>query len=252
MVHPITRPDLTTLTVSAIPSLCHREYSNPIAVLNKADPRVDSDMDGSRNMGASNYGPGATSGSGLTGSHNTHPTGTGIGSGTTGGYGSSNTGPHSSNLANKLDPRADSDRDGSRNAGAANYGPGATSGSGLTGSHGTHTGTGIGSGTTGTYGSSNTSGPHSSNLANKADPRVDSDMDGSRNMGASSNTGYGTTGSGLGHGTHNTVTGSGSANHGGLGHAHGGLDGPAPHTAGPHKSDSEYSPPALLTQTTAC
>ncbi len=35
---------------------------------------------------------------------------------------------------------------------------------------------------------SNSTGPHSSNLANKADPRVDSDLDGSRNLGA---TGFG-------------------------------------------------------------
>ena len=38
-------------------------------------------------------------------------------------------------------------------------------------------GASTGSGTT-------TAGPHSSNLGNKADPRVDSDMDGSRNLGA--------------------------------------------------------------------
>lgn len=37
-----------------------------------------------------------------------------------------------------------------------------------------------------------TAGPHSSNLANRADPRIDSDLDGSRGLGA------GTTGSGSG------------------------------------------------------
>jgi hypothetical protein len=72
------------------------------------------------------------------------------------GYGSSSTtaGPHSSNLANKADPRVDSDRDGS--------------GFGNTGS----SNTGVYSSTS----SSTTAGPHSSNLANKADPRVDSEM----------------------------------------------------------------------------
>ena len=46
---------------------------------NKLDPRVDSDMDGSRNMGANTTG--------------TSSSGTGYGSSTTGtGYGSSNTG----------------------------------------------------------------------------------------------------------------------------------------------------------------
>ena len=40
-----------------------------------------------------------------------------------------------------------------------------------------------------------TAGPHTSNVENKMDPRVDSDMDGSRNMGAN-RTGTSTTGSG--------------------------------------------------------
>lgn len=67
------------------------------------------------------------------------------------------SGPHSSNLENKLDPRVDSDRDGSRNLGAASsgqYGSGSTGtgyGSGTTGS-------GYGSGTTGTAGSGYGSG----------------------------------------------------------------------------------------------
>ena len=46
-------------------------------------------------------------------------------------------------------------------------------------------------GHTGHHHSSNTSGPHSSSLENKMDPRVDSDRDGSRNLGAA---GTGTTG----------------------------------------------------------
>lgn len=63
---------------------------------------------------------------------------------------SSNTtsGPHSSNLANKADPRVDSDNDRSTGVGSSNI--------------------------TGTS-SSTTSGPHSSDAANKVDPRVDSD-----------------------------------------------------------------------------
>ncbi|KAL9124796.1 MAG: hypothetical protein Q9217_005915 [Psora testacea] len=58
-------------------------------------------------------------------------------------------------------------------------------GSALGGSStGTHTGTGP----------TTTAGPHHSNFMNKADPRVDSDMDGSRNMGAASGTHTGTGG----------------------------------------------------------
>jgi hypothetical protein len=63
-------------------------------LLNKVDPRVDSDRDGKGPLQ-----PGTT---------HTGTTHTGIGSGST------NAGPHSSNLANKLDPRVDSDLDGSR------------------------------------------------------------------------------------------------------------------------------------------
>jgi hypothetical protein len=73
---------------------------------NKADPRVDSDLDGSRNAGAATYGTGAhntgsgygTTGSGLTGSNTGSGYGT-TGSGLTGSNaGSTNPGPHSSNL----------------------------------------------------------------------------------------------------------------------------------------------------------
>jgi hypothetical protein len=50
------------------------------------DPRVDSDIDGSRTTG-----------------------GCGTTTAATGTRGSTNQGPHSSNLANKMDPRVDSD-----------------------------------------------------------------------------------------------------------------------------------------------
>merc|ERR1712036_12488 len=60
--------------------------------------------------------------------------------------GSHNAGPHSSSTANRMDPKVDSDMDGSRNMGAANYGPGG---------HST---------TTGMTGSHNTAGPHSSDM----------------------------------------------------------------------------------------
>jgi len=165
-------------------------------IANKLDPRVDSDRDGSRNVGAASYGPG--------GQHNNN---TGAGFGTTGatgaGYGTStNAGPHDSNIANKLDPRVDSDRDGSRNVEAASYGPG--------GQHNNNTGAGYGTTGISGYPQSTTAGPHDSNLANKLDPRVDSDRDGSRNMGVA------THGPGA---THNAATG------------------PARETAGPHSSN---------------
>ena len=125
----------------------HKTTSGPHKsdLLNKADPRVDSDN-------SKAYGSHNTS-SGL-GSSTTHNTGAGFG--TTG----STTGPHNTDTANVLDPHVDSNRSGYT-------GSNTTSGLGSTGT------------TSGAYGSTN-SGPHSSNLANKADPRVDSDNDRTR------------------------------------------------------------------------
>ncbi|KHN96928.1 uncharacterized protein MAM_05037 [Metarhizium album ARSEF 1941] len=254
---------------------------------NKADPRVDSDRDYSRNLGANPHGTATTGTTGDLGSAGT----TGAAIGTTGanrgtdGPATRTDGPHSSNLANKADPRVDSDRDHSRNLGANPHGT-ATTGtsgtSGLTSGQGTHTGTGDNSaffagGAAGATGinrgtdgpATRTDGPHSSNLANKADPRVDSDRDYSRNLGAnphgSATTGthgshadttgtHGTHGTHAGaagtttgahgtHGTHGTHAGAAGTTTG----AHGTHDtlagttgsgpGPAPNTAGPHKSD---------------
>ncbi|KUJ15887.1 uncharacterized protein LY89DRAFT_540670, partial [Mollisia scopiformis] len=131
---------------------------------NKVDPRVDSDMDGSRNMGAVTGNTGASAYTG-----NTSNTGYGT-TGTTGGIShSTNAGPHNSNLANKADPRVDSDLDGSGNRTGAHTG-------GLMGASGSHATPGSGT-------AQNTAGPHNSDLANKLDPRVDADLDGSKTYG---------------------------------------------------------------------
>lgn len=130
-------------------------------IANRADPRVDSDLDGGRNLGGAGGHGGAGYGSN---------TGVGGGYGGPGNPQSSNAGPHSSNFANKADPRVDSDLDGGRNFGAAG-GHGATGGAG----YGSNTGVGGGYGGPGNPQSSN-AGPHSSNIANSADPRVDSDL----------------------------------------------------------------------------
>ena len=102
----------STSGVSGITTGSHSSTSGPHSsnLGNKADPRVDSDRDGSRGYGSS--------------------TGTGYGSGTTGsGYGSGGAGPHSSSSENKLDPRVDSD-------GSRGYGSGSTgTGTGTTGTH---------------------------------------------------------------------------------------------------------------------
>jgi len=162
-----------------------------------------------------------TTGTHTTGTH-THATGThtgtgagysGAGSRVTGsgaiGTGSTNAGPHNSNIANKLDPRVDSDAYGLRDTGASTGPTGAAIGA--TGYSGTHH-----TGTAGGLSNSTSAGPHNSNLANKADPRVDSDLDGRGNRhGAATGGIMGASGS-------HATPGSGTAQN----------------TAGPHNSDT--------------
>jgi len=139
-------------------------------------------------------------------------------------------GPHSSRVGNAADPRVDSDLDG-----RAAHSYGGTQ-SGLTGTHnhgvtgGTHThgvtgagvagdtagvGAGYGNtsthGTHGTHATTGTAGPHSSNLANKVDPTVNSNS-------------YGTGQTGTGVGNHALGTGD-----------RGGLSNST--NAGPHNSN---------------
>ncbi|KAI0390427.1 hypothetical protein F5Y17DRAFT_64016 [Xylariaceae sp. FL0594] len=205
---------------SSEPEGTHGTHNSRAA--NAADPRIDSDRDHRAAPGNNEYTSGT---SGLTGSHHTGTTGTTGSSGLTGshgtigttGYDSAREGPHSSNLANKLDPTIDSDRSGKHLGNTA----GDHHGSGAEGVH----------------------GPHSSRIANAADPRVDSDRDASRTVGNTHGTSgaYGTTGT---HGTSGAYGTTGT--HGTSGTTHGTshvgsgahAPGPAPHTAGPHKSDA--------------
>jgi hypothetical protein len=85
------------------------------------------------------YGSSVGGSHNLGGSHNMGSTGT-----TTGAYGSTNSGPHSSNLINKADPRIDSDNDRLRGPDSARDNHG-SSGHG-TGSLGVGSGAGFGSG----------------------------------------------------------------------------------------------------------
>ncbi|KAK3325152.1 hypothetical protein B0H66DRAFT_599336 [Apodospora peruviana] len=239
-------------------------------VANAADPRVDSDMDRSRNTGLRTAGHGEYGSSGIGNTHGSSSNTYGSSTGNT--FGSSGTtegshGPHNSRLANAADPRVDSDRDGSNTMGRN------------TGGYGSHTTTGgLGGHSTGnTFGSSGTTegshGPHNSKIANAMDPRIDSDRDGSNTMGGTGG-GLGSTGNNWGssntHHTHNTHSGgigsgttgmtgthgASTGTHGphgsrmanaadprvdsdrdgraGIGHS---APGPAHNTAGPHKSD---------------
>ncbi|KAI1574789.1 hypothetical protein PtrEW4_003043 [Pyrenophora tritici-repentis] len=137
-------------------------------MMNKADPRVDSDRLGTVGNTAGVGGVGAgqyteSHGSGLTGHSTTghglgSSTGNTMGTGMTGGHGTADfndpSGPHGSRMANQADPRVGGV--GSTGTGAYN-----TTGSGVTG----HS-------TTGGLGHSDPTGPHSSHAANTADPRV--------------------------------------------------------------------------------
>lgn len=93
-------------------------------------------------------------------------TGTGVG---TGHHGQKTAGPHSSDLGNKLDPRVDSDRDGSRNLGA----------------RGTGTGTGYGSGTgydEPTSANTTTTTGKKPGLMDRLNPMKDADGDGKKGV----------------------------------------------------------------------
>ncbi|KAK0624915.1 hypothetical protein B0T17DRAFT_492221 [Bombardia bombarda] len=180
-------------------------------VLNKLDPRVDSTKD-QRPMAAAEA-----------------PAGT--------------YGPHKSRLANTLDPRVDSDgssanRHHNTGAAATGYGAGAST---MGGNH--NQGMGMGNSTMHGGGNSGvpegTYGPHSSRMANAMDPRVDSDMDSARaGYGAGMQQPYGTTGTHGAHGTHGTHAAQPSHGLHGSSRAVDPIHpGPAPHTAGPHKSD---------------
>jgi len=150
------------------------------SLMNKIDPRVDSDLDGGRHAGM-NQTTHPTTGHASTTGHTSTTGTTGYGrTGTTAG--STNAGPHNSNLMNTMDPRVDSDLDGGRHAGMNQTTHPATG-------HASTTGTTAGTtGVAGTTSGSTTAGPHKSNLLNKLDPRVDSDLDGSSNAGMNKTT----------------------------------------------------------------
>lgn len=129
---------------------------------NRADPRVDSSVPGA-------YGNTA--------------------GGRTGAYGSDPTGPHDSRLGNTADPRVDSSTTGGygNTHSTGGYGAGSNTHSGVGGIGSGH---GAGGLSSGPGPAENTAGPHKSDMLNKADPRVDSDLDGSKTYGGNKTSGY--------------------------------------------------------------
>ena len=190
--------------------------------------------------------------------------------------GGATNGPHSSRLANKLDPRVDTRAYEASNAGFG-AGAGYAAGGTMMGSqpvapmapmhHSAGGGASAGMMSGGLRGEApeGTYGPHSSRMANAVDPRVDSDRDGRGAMQHGAGGGYqqhGMGGGGYGQQQHapqqsgfasRPHEGVGAAGYGqlqqhqgyGMGHGqHAGqhygasaLPGPAPNTAGPHRSD---------------
>lgn len=191
-------------------------YSSDLA--NKADPRVDSDRDGSHGLGSSS-GFGSGTGpvvspahqGGLTRSNVSGSTAASADPALSRGYGEETwthdhnkhgheyagdpceneppapgavhftSGPHSLDTANRLDPRV--------SGGTSGFGTGTTGVGAYEASHDES------SSSTTQHGAS-TAGPHKSDLLNKADPRVDSDLSKQRRPTAMSDTaGAGTTSS---------------------------------------------------------
>jgi hypothetical protein len=169
---------------------------------NAADPTVDSDLDGSRNAGAAQHNTThsalGNNQAGITGNGHSHTTTGNNQTGITGNGHSHTTTGQNSSLAAKLNPADHTTGIGARD--------------------GTQFGNSTGNQHTGTVGGisgSTNAGPHQSNLANAADPRVDSDLSNTGNRHGAA------TGGVLGaHGSHATP-GSGTAQN----------------TAGPHNSD---------------
>lgn len=169
-------------------------------------------------------GGAAATGAALAGTHRSHDPSTEY---------SSASGPHGSNILNKLDSRVDSDRDGSRTFGAA---PGTGSNEyGRDVGDRTYTQPSAGSTSgyypTNTQSTSSATGPHNSNILNKLDPRVDSDRDGSRAVGVVPGMAGSQHRSDIGEGTYGGSLG-GSA----TGHHPTSTESASPAT-GPHKSN---------------
>jgi hypothetical protein len=149
-----------TLTDQLFAKLTAQSSSQPNFIMSGIVNKIKEAVHGDHHTTSSTTGT-----TGTTGTHGTHGTHTGTG-GLTGTTNTSGTaegvaGPHNSRIANTLDPRVDSDRDGSTRVG------GTTGTTGTHATHGTHTGT-TGGVTSGTAGGAREGeyGPHSSRLAN--------------------------------------------------------------------------------------
>ncbi|KAH6609649.1 hypothetical protein Trco_002995 [Trichoderma cornu-damae] len=148
-------------------------------MMNKADPRVDSDLDGSRNMGLRSSG--ATAGTG-TGAGTGTTMGTGMGTDALSGGGIAGTAGSTGNYSSSMDTTSGFSS-GDRNFGQQTGTLGTETTSSAYGGDMGSVGGGFGSSRQATGPASHTAGPHKSDMMNKADPRVDSDLDNSKTFG---------------------------------------------------------------------
>ncbi|KAI0134381.1 hypothetical protein BJ170DRAFT_679276 [Xylariales sp. AK1849] len=181
--HGNTGNTYSTGTAGSHPEGSHGPHSSKIA--NAADPRIDSDRDHRANPYDNTSTHGTTGLSGQGGNtYGTNPThGSSALGGSTGAYDSSTTG-HGTTGHNTTGHGTT----GHSTTGHSTTGHG-TTGHNTTGHNTTGhstTGQGVGGahlGNTGPGPAPNTAGPHKSDALNKADPRVDSDLDGSKTYG---------------------------------------------------------------------
>ena len=166
---------------------------------NTADPRVDSDRSAHHTSTHHSGAPLATgAGAGMAGAGMTGAGMTGAHHNINDSSRSSNYGPHGSNMVNAADPRIDSDRSAHHTSTSHHHsGAPVAAGAGMAGA-------GAAAAHHNSHRSSNY-GPHDSNVANTADPRIDSH--------------HASTGGVSNPSTHSYATG------------------PASSTAGPHKSN---------------
>ena len=167
-IHEVHHNEAKHHSASALPAISMADFKKQGGSLTGREERYDGFEGEPRAVGSA-----------LGGSSSIGTTGTGL----TGGRHSGQTtaGPHSSNVENKLDPRVDSDLDGSRRTGGTTGTTG--SGYGSTG-YGNTTGAGYGTddstrGYTGTTGSSGTTGKKPG-LMDRLNPMKDTDGDGKK------------------------------------------------------------------------
>ncbi|KAL8997425.1 MAG: hypothetical protein Q9169_003288 [Polycauliona sp. 2 TL-2023] len=172
-IHEVHHNEAKHHSSSALPAVSMADFKKQGGSLTGREERYDGFEGQPKAIGGALGGN--TTGSGMTGSGSGM---TGSGSGLTGHHSNTTAGPHG-NMGNKMDPRVDSDLDGSRNMGARDAGYGSNTGSGYgSGTTGSSHTPGYGSNTTGTTGTTG----KKPGLMDKLNPMKDTDGDGKKGV----------------------------------------------------------------------